>query len=50
MNTLLAAIAEEETAYAMDSPAQPVEDRGVTRLAETCGHVFCRKELSAAIL
>jgi len=45
MNTFLAAIAEEDMAYAMDSPAQPVEDRGVTRLAETCGHVFCRKDL-----
>jgi hypothetical protein len=44
MNTFLAALAEEEIAYAMDSPAQPIEDRGVTRLAETCGHAFCRKE------
>ena len=47
LNTFLACLAEEEIAYAMDSPAQPVEDRGVTHLAETCGHVFCRKELSA---
>jgi hypothetical protein len=46
MNTFLAALAEEEIAYAMDSPAQPLEERGVTRLAETCGHAFCRKELS----
>jgi len=45
MNTFLAALAEEEIAYAMDSPAQPLEERGVTRLAETCGHAFCRKDL-----
>ena len=44
LNTLLASIAEEEMAYVMDSPAQPVEDLGVTRLAGTCEHVFCRKE------
>lgn len=29
---------------AMDSPAVASEDLGVTRLAKTCGHVFCRKE------
>jgi hypothetical protein len=34
----------------MDSPAQPVEDLGVTRLADTCEHVFCRKELSANLV
>jgi len=45
LNSFLACLAEEEIAYAMDSPAQPVEDRGVTHLAETCGHVFCRKDL-----
>jgi len=50
MNTFLAALAEEEIAYAMDSPAQPIQDRGVTRLADTCGHAFCRKELSAIIV
>ena len=49
LNSFLACLAEEEIAYAMDSPAQPVEDRGVTHLAETCGHVFCRKELSAIV-
>jgi len=49
LNTFLACIAEEETAYVMDSPAQPVEDLGVTRLADTCEHVFCRKDLSAWI-
>ena len=37
-------------AYVMDSPAQPVEDLGVTRLADTCEHVFCRKELSTLVL
>ena len=46
MNTFLASLAEEEMAQAMDSPAQPAEDLGVTRLIDTCGHVFCRKELS----
>ncbi|KAI0068691.1 hypothetical protein BV25DRAFT_1791421, partial [Artomyces pyxidatus] len=45
MNTLLAAIAEEELALVMDSPAHPVEILGVTRLAQTCGHVFCRKDI-----
>jgi hypothetical protein len=42
----LALIAEEEMARAMDSPAQPVEELGVTRLVGDgrCGHVFCRKE------
>ena len=44
MNTHLASIAEEEYAHAMDSPAHPIEDLGVTRLAQTCGHLFCRKE------
>ena len=39
-------VTEEEMALAMDSPANPVEELGVTRLASTCGHVFCRKELS----
>ena len=46
MNTFLASLAEEEMARAMDSPAQPAEDLGVTRLIDTCGHAFCRKELS----
>ncbi|THH15202.1 hypothetical protein EW146_g5228 [Bondarzewia mesenterica] len=48
MNTFLAALAEEELAFAMDSPANPTEDAGVTRLSRTCGHLFCRKELSAS--
>lgn len=29
----------------MDSPAHPVDELGVTRLQNTCGHIFCRKEL-----
>lgn len=45
-NTFLAILAEEETAKAMDSPAHPIEELGVTKLARTCGHLFCRKELS----
>lgn len=46
LNTFLAILAEEETALVMDSPAHPVEELGVTRLHETCGHMFCRRELS----
>lgn len=45
MTTFLASLAAEETAGAMESPAQPVDDLGVTRLADTCGHLFCRKDL-----
>ncbi|KAA1466456.1 hypothetical protein DENSPDRAFT_34612 [Dentipellis sp. KUC8613] len=45
MNTYLAALAEEEMSQVMDSPAHPVENLGVTRLAKTCGHIFCRKDL-----
>ncbi|TFY83697.1 hypothetical protein EWM64_g319 [Hericium alpestre] len=45
MNTYLAALAEEEMGLAMDSPAHATENLGVTRLAKTCGHVFCRKDL-----
>lgn len=41
MNTLLAAIADEELAEVMDSPM--LGDLGVTRTTETCGHIFCRK-------
>lgn len=32
-------------ALALDSPAHPVEELGVTKLAQ-CGHLFCIKELS----
>ncbi|KAI0053590.1 hypothetical protein FA95DRAFT_1552077 [Auriscalpium vulgare] len=45
MNTHLASIAEEELAMVMDSPAHPLETLGVTRLSQTCGHIFCRKDL-----
>ncbi|KAH9891627.1 hypothetical protein C8Q73DRAFT_700071 [Cubamyces lactineus] len=45
LTSLSALLAEEETAIAMDSPAHPIEQLGVTRLAETCGHIFCRKDI-----
>jgi len=45
-NTLLAILAEEETAHAMDSPAHPVEELGVTKLQKTCGHIFCRRDIT----
>ncbi|KAM5535049.1 hypothetical protein V8D89_011277 [Ganoderma adspersum] len=45
LTSLLAILAEEETALAMDSPAHPLEELGVTRLVRTCGHVFCRKDI-----
>ncbi|KAL5507964.1 hypothetical protein ACEPAH_5582 [Sanghuangporus vaninii] len=45
----LAILASEEMASAMESPALSVEDLGVTRLAETCGHVFCRKDITTWI-
>ncbi|GBE84928.1 hypothetical protein BKA93DRAFT_790875 [Sparassis latifolia] len=45
LNTLLSILAEEEMALAMDSPAHAPEDLGVTRLMESCGHVFCRKDI-----
>ncbi|KAJ7179990.1 hypothetical protein C8R43DRAFT_384296 [Mycena crocata] len=43
-----AILAEEETALAMDSPAYPADQLGVTKLAETwqCGHLFCRRDIS----
>ncbi|KAH8093837.1 hypothetical protein DFH11DRAFT_1683586 [Phellopilus nigrolimitatus] len=37
-------------ALAMDSPAVATEDLGVTRLAGTCDHLFCRKDISTWIL
>lgn len=43
-NSFLAILASEEMALAMDSPAVATEDLGLTRLADTCGHIFCRKE------
>lgn len=41
-----AILAEEETALAMDSPAHPIEELGVTILDKPwqCSHIFCRKE------
>ncbi|KAJ7667989.1 hypothetical protein DFH06DRAFT_235799 [Mycena polygramma] len=44
----VAILAEEETALAMDSPAYPADELGVTKLAETwqCGHLFCRRDIS----
>jgi len=46
--SLMDLLAEEETAIAMDSPAHPVEELGVTRLAEPhqCNHLFCRRDIS----
>ncbi|KAJ7591105.1 hypothetical protein C8J56DRAFT_552958 [Mycena floridula] len=46
--SLLALVAQEEMALAMDSPAHPVEELGVTRLAKPwqCGHIFCRRDIS----
>lgn len=41
----MAILAEEETASVMDSPAYASEEMGVTKLDQTCGHAFCRKEL-----
>jgi len=41
-----ALLAQEELANAMDSP---LDDLGVTRLAKTCGHLFCRKDISTWI-
>ncbi|KZT29321.1 hypothetical protein NEOLEDRAFT_591020 [Neolentinus lepideus HHB14362 ss-1] len=45
-----ALLAEEETAFAMDSPAYSSKDLGVTKLVQTCGHVFCRKDISKWIV
>lgn len=47
---LLAVLAEEEMALAMDSPAHASSHLGVTRLEKTCGHIFCRKDISKWIL
>ncbi|KAL4251884.1 hypothetical protein ABKN59_002621 [Abortiporus biennis] len=40
----LAILSEEEMAIAMDSPAHPIEELGVTKL-RICNHVFCRKDI-----
>ncbi|KJA30038.1 hypothetical protein HYPSUDRAFT_60876 [Hypholoma sublateritium FD-334 SS-4] len=44
----LVILTEEEMASAMDSPAHPVEDMGVTKLTQPwqCGHMFCRRDIS----
>ncbi|KAF7332166.1 MFS sugar [Mycena kentingensis (nom. inval.)] len=44
----LAILAEEETALAMDSPAHPADELGVTKLDQSwqCGHLFCRRDIS----
>ncbi|KAI5124963.1 hypothetical protein M0805_007389 [Coniferiporia weirii] len=47
--SFLAVLASEEMAHAMDSPANAIEDLGVTRLANTCGHLFCRKDITVWI-
>ncbi|KAF8913860.1 hypothetical protein CPB84DRAFT_1757751 [Gymnopilus junonius] len=41
-------LTEEEMALALDSPAHPVEELGVTKLAQPwqCGHMFCRRDIS----
>jgi len=48
LNPLLAILAEEQIATAMDSPAYAIENLGVTRLSQAwqCGHIFCRRDLS----
>jgi len=54
MTPLPTILAEEEMALAMDSPAHPFEELGVTRLwfksretaQQGCGHIFCRKCIS----
>jgi hypothetical protein len=39
-------LSEEEMALAMDSPAHPIEELGIAKLAQSwqCGHIFCRRE------
>jgi hypothetical protein len=40
LNTFLASLAKEEIAQVMDSPAQPPELLGVTRLVDTCEYIL----------
>jgi len=44
----LTILTEEEMALAMDSPAHPVEELGVTKLSQSwqCGHLFCRRDIT----
>ena len=39
-------LSEEEVALVMDSPAHPIEELGIAKLAQSwqCGHLFCRRE------
>lgn len=43
-----AILSEEEVALAMDSPAHPIEELGIVRLAQSwqCGHIFCRRDIT----
>ncbi|KAF9569069.1 hypothetical protein CPC08DRAFT_702183 [Agrocybe pediades] len=44
----LTILTEEEMALALDSPAHPPEELGVTKLSQPwqCGHMFCRRDIS----
>ncbi|KIM46225.1 hypothetical protein M413DRAFT_441298 [Hebeloma cylindrosporum] len=44
----LTILTEEEMALAMDSPAHPAEELGVTKLSQAwqCGHLFCRRDIT----
>ncbi|KZT73785.1 hypothetical protein DAEQUDRAFT_754224 [Daedalea quercina L-15889] len=44
LTSFSAILNEEEMALALDTPAHPVEQLGVTRFKDTCGHIFCRKD------
>ncbi|PPQ94962.1 hypothetical protein CVT25_003934 [Psilocybe cyanescens] len=52
INPYLTILTEEEMAHAMDSPAHPIEELGVTKLNQPwqCGHIFCRRDISKWIL
>ncbi|KAI0345807.1 hypothetical protein BDW22DRAFT_913649 [Trametopsis cervina] len=49
LNPFATILTEEEMALVMDSPAHPLEDLGVTKLA-SCGHVFCMKDIRNWVL
>jgi len=44
----IAILSEEEMALAMDSPAHPIEELGLAKLAQSwqCGHIFCRRDIT----
>lgn len=48
----LSLIAEEEMAWAMESPAHPADTIGVTKLSQPwqCGHMFCKRDITKWIL